>query len=103
MILYFIVTLACTVGLCFGAFRFFARQVATLSLKLDDGRGYYLVCVLLITFFGSALAYYGGGLLGYVQNSVQLDRLGIVIMLNTLVALAALTYGLLHFKEGERY
>jgi len=103
MILYFVITLACTMGLCFGAYRFFGQQIASLNLKLDDGRGYYLVCVLLITFFGSALSYYVGGLLGYAQNAAQHDSLGVVIMLNAVVALAALTYGLMHFKEGERY
>jgi len=103
MILYFVITLACTMGLCFGAYRFFGQQILSLNLKLDDGRGYYLVCVLLITFFGSALSYYVGGVLGYAQNAAQHDSLGVVIMLNAVVALAALTYGLMHFKEGERY
>ncbi len=103
MILYFFLTLACTIGMCFGLYRYFGLQIHQLNLKLDDGRGYFLISVLLITFFGSALAYYVGGVLGYDQNAVQEGRLGAVIMLNVVVALVALTYGLMHFKEGERY
>jgi hypothetical protein len=103
MILYFLVTFICTVGLCLLTYRFFGQQIQGLTLKLDDGRGYYLVCIMLITFFGSALSYYVGCILGYDQNAAQLSNLGAVIMLNTLAALGALTYGLMHFKEGERY
>lgn len=103
MILYFILTLTCTIGLCFGVYRYFGLQIHQLNLKLDDGRGYFLISVLMITFFGSALAYYVGCLLGYDQDVAQSGRLGAVIMLNAVVALVALTYGLMHFKEGERY
>ncbi len=90
-------------GLCFVVYRYFGQQILLLNLKLDDGRGYFLICVLLITFFSSALAYYVGGLLGYDQDPAQQGRLVGVILLNAIVALVALTYGLMHFKEGERY
>ncbi len=103
MILYFFMTFVGTMGLCLLAYRFFGQQIEGLTLKLDDGRGYFLVCIMLITFFGSALSYYVGCILGYDQDSAQLSNLGAVIMLNTLAALGVLTYGLMHFKEGERY
>ena len=103
MILYFLITLSCTIGVCYGLYRYFGQQIEQLNLKLDDGRGYFLISVLVVSFFSSALAYYVGGLLGYEQDPTQQGRLVAVILLNAVVALLALTYGLTHFKEGERY
>ena len=103
MILYFFATLIFTVGLCFGLYRYFGRLVLASTLKLDDGRGYYLISMLLVAFFSSGLAYYIGGVLGYDQNPTEQSHLVSVILLNAVVTLLALTYGLTHFKEGERY
>ena len=47
MLLYFLFTLACTIGMCFGLYRYFGLQIHQLNLKLDDGRGYFLISVLL--------------------------------------------------------
>ena len=103
MVLYFMFTLFLTMLVCFGLYRYFGQLVITSTLKLDDGRGYYLICMLLVAFFSSALAYYVGGILGYDQDPAQQSHLVSVILLNAVVALLALTYGLTHFKEGERY
>jgi hypothetical protein len=103
MILYFLITMLFTVGLCFGLYRYFGRLVLMSTLKLDDGRGYYLISMLLVAFFSSGLAYYIGGLLGFDQNPTEQSHLVSVILLNAVVTLLALTYGLTHFKEGERY
>jgi len=103
MILYFLFTLAITVGLSGASYRFFSQQVEQFQLKLDDGRGYFLISMLLIAFFCSAVAYYLGGLLGYQENSEQQGRMVVAILLNAVVALLSLTFGLLNFKEGERY
>ncbi len=90
-------------GMCFGLYRYFGLQIEQLNLKLDDGRGYFLISVLVVSFFSSALAYYVGGLLGFEQDPAQQGRLVAVILMNAVVALLALTYGLTHFKAGERY
>ncbi len=103
MILYFLLTLLATIGLCILAFRYFELQILNLRIKLDDGRGYYLICILLVAFFGSAISYYAGTLLGYDSDPMQQGRLVTAILLNAVVALLALTYGLIHLKEGERY
>ena len=103
MILYFLATLLFTVGLCFALYRYFGRLVLSSVLKLDDGRGYYLISMLLVAFFSSGLAYYVGGLLGFDQNPTEQSHLVTVILLNAVITLLALTYGLTHFKEGERY
>ncbi len=103
MTVFFLFTLCCTIGVCFGLYRYFGQQIYVLNLKLDDGRGYFLISVLVVSFFSSALAYYVGGVLGYEQDPATQGRLVAVILLNAVVALLALTYGLTHFKEGERY
>jgi len=103
MILYFLFTLALTIGLSLLSYRFFHQQVEQFQLKLDDGRGYFLISMLLIAFFCSAAAYYLGGVLGYDQNPEQQGRMAVAILLNAVVALLALTAGLLNFKEGEKY
>ena len=103
MILYILFTLVCTVGLCVLAYRFFDRKIEQYQLTLDDGRGYYLISMLVIAFFGSSVAYFAGGLFGFDANLEQQQLLTAAILLNAVVALLALTYGLISFKEGEKY
>lgn len=103
MILYILFTLACTVGLCVVAYRFFFRKIEQFEMSLDDGRGYYLISMLIIAFFGSALSYFIGGAFGFDQSMPQQQLLTAAILLNAVVALLALTYGLISFKEGEKY
>ena len=103
MILYILFTLACTVGLCVLAFRFFSNKIEHFQMSLDDGRGYYLISMLIVAFFGSSLSYFVGGAFGFDQSVPQQQLLTAAILLNAVVALLALTYGLISFKEGERY
>lgn len=103
MILYILITLICTVGLCVGAYRFFSHRIEHFQLSLDDGRGYYLISMLVIAFFGSSLAYFIGGFFGFDESVSQQQLLTAAILLNAVVALLGLTYGLVSFKEGERY
>ncbi len=92
-----------TIGLCVLAFRYFEAQILSLKIKLDDGRGYYLICILVVAFFGSAISYYAGTLLGYESDPMQQGYLVTAMLLNAVVALLGLTYGVVHLKEGERY
>ena len=103
MILYFLITLVFTVGLCVLAFRYFNKQIDQFQITLDDGKGYFLICMLLVAFLGSVIAFYLGGLLGYNETPAQQSRMVVAILLNLVVALLSLTWGLMSFKEGERY
>lgn len=103
MILYFILTLALTVGLCVLSFRYFDQQIEQFQLKLDDGKGYFLISMLVVAFLGAVIAFYVGGFLGYNENADQQGRMVVAILLNLVVALLSLTWGLMSFKEGERY
>lgn len=103
MYIYLLLTMAATLGLCAVSFRFFNEKIKQFELKLDDGRGYYLITVILIAFFCASAAYYVGTLLGFDRDPELQGRLVAAILLNTVVALLSLTYGLVHFKEGEKY
>lgn len=103
MILYLLFSLAVTIGLCFLAFQYFSAQIYQHKLKLDDGRGYYLIVMILVAFFCSAAAYYLGTVLGFDQTPEQQKQLAAAILLNAVIALLALTFGLIRFREGERY
>lgn len=103
MVFYFLFTLAFTVGLCVVSFRYFHQQIEQFEITLDDGRGYFLISMLLVAFLGSVIAFYTGGLLGYNDSPDQQGRMVVAILLNLVVALLSLTWGLMHFKEGERY
>ncbi len=103
MILYFLFTMALTVGLCVLSFKYFHQQIEQFDIKLDDGRGYFLISMLLLAFAVSVIAFYFGGLLGYYESPAQQGLMVVAILLNLVVALLSLTWGLMHFKEGERY
>lgn len=103
MYIYLLLTMVATLGLCVLSFRFFNEKIKHFELKLDDGRGYFLISVILIAFFCGSAAYYVGTLLGFDHQPELQGRLVAAILLNAVVALLSLTYGLVHFKEGERF
>ncbi|WP_396587568.1 hypothetical protein [Bermanella sp. R86510] len=103
MILYLILSLLVTIGLCVLAYYFFSQQILQHKMKLDDGRGYYLIVMILVAFFCSGAAYFIGSLIGYDQTPAQQKQLTAAILLNAVIALLGLTYGLLKFREGEKY
>ncbi len=101
--LYLLLTMAVTLGCCALSYRFFGEKIRQYEIKLDDGKGYFLISVIMIAFFGASAAYFVGSLLGFDRDPELQGRLVAAILLNTVVALLSLTYGLLHFKEGEKY
>ena len=103
MYVYLTLTMALTLGLCVVAYRFFDKKIRGLGLSLDDGRGYFLISVILITFVCSSIAYFLGIWLGFDANVGLQGRLVAAVLLNAVVALLCLTYGLVRFREGERY
>lgn len=103
MIFFFFGSMIFTAALCVLAYRFFAQKIEQFQLKLDDGRGYYLISMLLVAFVSSALAFFVGSIMGFQSNPEQQDGMVLIVLLNAVVALFALIYGLVHFREGERY
>jgi hypothetical protein len=103
MILFFFGSMVFTACMCVLAYRIFAQKIEQFQLKLDDGRGYYLISMLLVAFVSSALAFFVGSMLGFQANAAQQDSMVLIVLLNAVVALLALIYGLVHFREGERY
>ncbi|WP_353348668.1 hypothetical protein [Oceaniserpentilla sp. 4NH20-0058] len=103
MIYFFFGSMLFTAALCIGAYRFFSQKIEQFQMKLDDGRGYYLISMLLVAFVSSALAFSVGSIMGFQANVQQQDSMVLIVLLNAVVALLALIYGLVHFREGERY
>ena len=103
MVFFFFGSMMFTAVLCVIAYRFFAQKIEQFQLKLDDGRGYYLISMLLVAFVSSALAFFAGSILGFQANPEQQNGMVLIVLLNAVVALLALIYGLVHFREGERY
>ena len=102
MYVYLLLTMAATLALCALSFRYFDEKIRTFAVKLDDGRGYFLISVILIAFVCASVSYFVGVLLGFDRDPELQGRLIAAVLLNTVVALLSLTYGLLHFKEGEK-
>jgi len=103
MLFFFIGSMMFTLALCVVSYRFFAQKIEQFQMKLDDGRGYYLISMLLVAFVSSALAFFAGSMLGFQGNPQQQDSMVLIVLLNAVVALLAFIYGLVHFREGERY
>lgn len=101
--LYFSFTIVLTLALCVLAYRFFNNKIKDLEVKLDDGRGYFLVSVILITFLCSSIAYFVGTWLGFDTTIDLQSRLVAAVLFNAVVALLSLIYGLVQFKEGDKY
>lgn len=103
MVFFFLGSMVFTASLCLLAYRFFHQKIEQFQLKLDDGRGYYLISMLLVAFVSSALAFFVGSMLGFQVNPQQQDSMVLIVLFNAVVSLLALIYGLVHFREGERY
>lgn len=103
MIVYFLLVVLFTIALCSLLYRYLNQQVLESNIKLDDGRGFFLIGILLIAFVSTVLAYYMGGVFGFTDDNVYQGQMVLVLLLNVLASLLVLIYGLTHFKEGERY
>lgn len=103
MIVYFLIVVVLTMSVCGLLYRYLSQQVLQLNIKLDDGRGFFLIGILLVAFVSTVLAYYLGGVFGFTADEVYQGQMVLVLLLNVLTALLVLIYGLIHFKAGERY
>jgi hypothetical protein len=103
MIAYFMISISMTAIICYGAYRFFQQQVNTCQLTLDDAKGYYLIAAILIGFLGSAISFYVGQVLGYSNQEESSSAMALAILLDIMVALLTLIWGLVRFHQPEKY
>ena len=103
MIAYFMISISMTGLICYGAYRFFQQRVNTCQLTLDDAKGYYLIAAILIGFLGSGISFYVGQVLGYSNQEESSSAMALAILLNIMVALLTLIWGLVRFHQPEKY
>ncbi|WP_420589373.1 hypothetical protein [Bacterioplanoides sp.] len=103
MIAFFIVSMGAAGAVCFAAYYLLQQKVLDESLTLDDGKGYFLVACILIGFVVSAAGFYVGQVVGYDQSESTSTMMALAILLDIMVTLLTLIYGLVKFREPEHY
>lgn len=103
MFFFFLVGLLLAGALSYAAYYFLQEQVLNESLSLDDAKGYYLVVCILVAFVVSASCFYIGQLIGFDQQEETSTMMALAILLDIMVTLLVLIYGLVKFREPEHY
>lgn len=103
MIAFFLVSMGIAGVVCFVAYFLLQRKVLEETLTLDDGKGYFLVACILIGFLISAGGFYVGQTAGYDQQEGTSTMMALAILLDIMVTLLVLIYGLVKFREPEHY
>lgn len=103
MIAFFVISMLVAGTICFSAYYLLQQKVLAETLTLDDGKGYFLIACILIGFMVSAVGFYIGQIIGYDQNEGTSTMMALAILLDIMVTLLALIYGLVKFREPEHY
>jgi hypothetical protein len=103
MIAFFVVSMTVAGAVCFVAYYLLQQKVLEESLSLDDGKGYFLIACILIGFLVSAGGFYVGQVAGYDQQEGTSTMMALAILLDIMVTLLTLIYGLVKFREPEHY
>lgn len=103
MLMYFLSGLIVSGMLVLGIFYLLQNLVLEERMSLDDAKGYYLIGSILIAFVVSAGCFYMGQSLGYDQQENTATAMALGILLDIMVTLLVLIYGLVKFREPEHY
>lgn len=103
MLVFFLSGLILSGALAYGAYYLLQRLVFEERLSLDDAKGYYLIGCILVAFAVSAGCFYVGQGLGYDQQEETSTTMALGILLDIMVTLLVLIYGLVKFREPEHY
>lgn len=103
MIAFFLVGMVVALAVCFATYYLLQQKVLEEALTLDDGKGYFLVACIFIGFIISASVFYIGQVMGYDQNENMSTMMALAILLDIMVTLLTLIYGLVKFREPEHY
>lgn len=103
MLVYFVAGVLLAGGLTFSAYYFLQAQVLGETLKIDDGKGYFLISAIVVAFLMSAASFFVGQRLGFDLNEQDSGLMALCILFNIMAALAVLIYGLVRFHEPEHY
>jgi len=103
MAIYFLSGVLVTLVLC-GGIRWWLQQLLNKEkLMLDDAKGYFLILCFVIVFLVSAGFFWAGQILGYDQTEETMQPMVLAILMDVLVALLSLIWGLVSLKEPEQY
>lgn len=103
MIVFFVLGMLLAGALAYGGYFLLQAQVLEERLTLDDAKGYYLITCILVAFLVSAGFFYAGQVLGYGQQEQTSAAMALGILLDIMVTLLVLIYGLVKFREPEHY
>ncbi len=103
MVAFFLVGMALACALCYSAYFLLQAKVLDETLTMDDGKGYFLVACILIGFVVSVTCFYVGQTLGYDQQEDTSIMMALAILLDIMVTMLTLIYGLVKFREPEHY
>lgn len=103
MAIYFLSGVLVTLVLC-GGIRWWIQSLLTQEkLMLDDAKGYFLITCIVVGFLVSAGFFWAGQVMGYDQAEETSQAMGLAILLDVMVALLSLIWGLVSLKEPEQY
>lgn len=103
MLAYFIVGVLLAGGITYAAYYFLQDRVLKEALSIDDGKGYFLISVIVIAFAMSGASFFIGQTFGFDTNEQDSGLMALCILFNIMTALAVLIYGLVRFREPEHY
>jgi len=90
--------------LCCGGLRWWMQSLLNKeSMRLDDAKGYYLIACIVVGFLMSAGFFVAGQQIGYDQQTETSQAMGLAILLDVMVALLCLIWGLVTLHEPEQY
>ncbi|MBE0482477.1 MAG: hypothetical protein IBX52_03150 [Bacterioplanes sp.] len=103
MIAYFLIGMVLSALLCLGVYALLQQRVNNEQLSLDDGKGYLLVSCIVVGFIVASAGFYIGQVLGYDRQEHTSTMMALAILLNIMVTMLSLIFGLVKFREPERY
>lgn len=103
MEVYFLTGSLITLVMC-GSIRWWIQSLLNREqLFLDDAKGYFLISCIVIGFLVSAGFFWAGQVLGYGETPETSQAMGLAILLDVMVALLSLIWGLVSLREPEQY
>lgn len=103
MAVYFLSGVLVTLVLCTSVRWWIQSLLNQERLLLDDAKGYFLITCIVVGFLVCAGFFWIGQVAGYDQVEETSQTMGLAILLDVMVALLGLIWGLVSLKEPEQY
>ncbi len=103
MAVYFLTGCLITLVMC-GSIRWWIQNLLNREqLLLDDAKGYFLIACIVVGFLVSAGFFWAGQVLGYGETQETSEAMGLAILVDVMIALLSLIWGLVSLREPEKY